>query len=50
MLVLAIARISYNHLLRWHWVTYGVTNGLLLAVIALGNSAKAHSGGLILLV
>jgi rod shape determining protein RodA len=40
LLVLAIARISYNHLLRWHWVTYGVTNGLLLAVIALGNSAK----------
>ncbi len=40
LLVLAIARISYNHLLRWHWVTYGITNGLLLAVIALGNSAK----------
>jgi len=40
ILVLAIARISYNHLLRWHWVTYGMTNGLLLAVIALGNSAK----------
>jgi rod shape determining protein RodA len=39
-LALAIARISYNHLLRWHWVTYGITNGLLLAVIALGNSAK----------
>jgi rod shape determining protein RodA len=39
-IVLGIARISYNHLLRWHWVTYGVTNGLLLAVIALGNSAK----------
>jgi rod shape determining protein RodA len=40
LIVLGIARISYNHLLRWHWVTYGVTNGLLLAVIALGNSAK----------
>jgi rod shape determining protein RodA len=39
-IVLGIARISYHHLLRWHWVTYGVTNGLLLAVIALGNSAK----------
>jgi rod shape determining protein RodA len=40
LLTLSIARISYNHLLRWHWVTYGLTNGLLLAVIALGNSAK----------
>jgi rod shape determining protein RodA len=40
LIVFGIARISYNHLLRWHWVTYGVTNGLLLAVIALGNSAK----------
>jgi rod shape determining protein RodA len=40
LIVFAIARISYNHLLRWHWVTYGITNGLLLAVIALGNSAK----------
>ncbi len=40
VIVLVIARISYNNLLRWHWVTYGLTNGLLLAVIALGNSAK----------
>jgi rod shape determining protein RodA len=40
VMVLGIARMSYSHLLRWHWVTYGVTNGLLLAVIALGNSAK----------
>jgi rod shape determining protein RodA len=40
LVVLGIARISYNHLLRWHWVTYGITNGLLIAVIALGNSAK----------
>ncbi|MCY7334799.1 MAG: rod shape-determining protein RodA [Chamaesiphon sp.] len=39
-IVLGIARISYNHLLRWHWVTYGVTNGLLIAVDFLGNSAK----------
>jgi rod shape determining protein RodA len=37
---LGIARISYNHLLRWHWVTYGLTNTLLIAVFALGNSAK----------
>jgi rod shape determining protein RodA len=40
LIVLGIARISYNHLLRWHWVTYGFTNGLLMAVIILGSSAK----------
>jgi rod shape determining protein RodA len=40
VVVLGIARISYNHLLRWHWLTYGLTNGLLMAVIVLGNSAK----------
>ncbi len=40
VIVLGLARISYNQLLRWHWVSYGVTNGLLLAVMALGNSAK----------
>jgi len=39
-IVLGIARISYNHLLRWHWVTYGLTNGLLIAVDVLGSSAK----------
>jgi rod shape determining protein RodA len=39
-IVLGIARISYHSFLRWHWITYGVTNGLLIAVIALGNSAK----------
>ena len=39
-IVFAIARISYNSLLRWHWVTYGATNALLIAVMALGNSAK----------
>jgi rod shape determining protein RodA len=36
----AIARVSYNNLLRWHWVTYGLTNGLLVAVDFMGNSAK----------
>ncbi len=40
VVVLGIARISYNHLLRWHWLTYGLTNSLLMAVIVLGNSAK----------
>lgn len=40
VIALGIARISYNHLLRWHWVTYGLTIGLLIAVDFLGNSAK----------
>ncbi len=39
-IVFGIARIPYNYLLRWHWITYGVTNGLLIAVDFLGNSAK----------
>ena len=39
-IALGITRISYNYLLRWHWVTYGLTNGLLVAVDFLGNSAK----------
>lgn len=39
-IVLAIARTSYNSLLRWHWLTYGITNALLIAVMLLGNSAK----------
>jgi rod shape determining protein RodA len=40
VIVLGLSRISYNHLIRWHWVTYGLTNGLLIAVMVLGNSAK----------
>jgi rod shape determining protein RodA len=40
LIVLGIARMPYIQMLRWHWVTYAATNGLLLAVIALGNSAK----------
>ena len=39
-IVFGIARIPYNYLLRWHWITYGVTNGLLIVVDFLGNSAK----------
>lgn len=40
VIALGIARISYNYLLRWHWATYGLTIGLLIAVDFLGNSAK----------
>ncbi|WP_310487339.1 FtsW/RodA/SpoVE family cell cycle protein, partial [Chamaesiphon sp. VAR_69_metabat_338] len=39
-IVFVIARIPYNQLLRWHWVSYGLTNGLLVAVDFLGSSAK----------
>jgi rod shape determining protein RodA len=39
-IVLGVARISYNHLLRWHWIVYGLTNGLLIAVMVTGSSAK----------
>ena len=40
VIVLGMARMSYTNLLRWHWVTYGLTNALLIAVIGLGNNAK----------
>ncbi len=40
LIALGVARISYNHLLRWHWITYGLTNALLIAVMVLGSSAK----------
>ncbi len=39
-IALGIARISYNNLLRWHWVTYAATNALLIAVIALGSTTN----------
>jgi rod shape determining protein RodA len=39
-IVLIIARMSYNHLLRWHWVSYAIANALLIAVDFFGNSAK----------
>jgi len=35
-----IARWSYENLLQWHWVTYGLTNLSLLAVMIIGTSAK----------
>ena len=40
VIALGLARISYNHLLRWHWVTYGLTNAMLILVMVLGSSAK----------
>ena len=44
-----IARISYNHLIRWHWATYGLTSGLLVAV-DWAIVPKARSDGLVLAV
>ncbi len=35
-----IARWRYENLLQWHWVTYGLTNLSLLAVMIIGTSAK----------
>jgi len=34
---LVIARLRYDHLLQWHWITYGLTNLGLLAVMFLGR-------------
>jgi rod shape determining protein RodA len=34
---MAIARWRYDHLLQWHWVTYGITNLGLLAVMFMGR-------------
>lgn len=39
-LALSIARFRYENLLRWHWITYAITNISLLAVIAVGVAAN----------
>ena len=40
MLVLAIARYNYRFLLHWHWLIYALTNISLIAVMAIGVTAK----------
>ena len=40
VLALAIARCQYQHLMQWHWTTYGITNLSLLAVMVMGTAAK----------
>ena len=40
VLVIAIARYNYRHLLRWHWLVYLITNASLIAVMIVGVSAK----------
>ncbi len=37
---LVISRWSYDALLQWHWVIYGITNLSLIAVMVVGASAK----------
>ncbi|ERN39955.1 rod shape-determining protein RodA [Rubidibacter lacunae KORDI 51-2] len=39
-LVLLVARCRYEVLIRWHWLTYGLVNALLVAVMVAGVSAK----------
>ncbi|MBW4517228.1 MAG: rod shape-determining protein RodA [Timaviella obliquedivisa GSE-PSE-MK23-08B] len=44
VLTLTLARWRYENLLRWHWITYGVMNVILLVVPFLGtevNGAKS---------
>jgi rod shape determining protein RodA len=40
LIALFLARIRYENLLQWHWVTYGLTNFSLIAVMLAGTSAK----------
>ncbi|WP_414620232.1 rod shape-determining protein RodA [Calothrix sp. CCY 0018] len=40
LIVLLIARSRYEALRQWHWVTYALTNASLIAVMAIGVSAK----------
>ena len=39
-LTLFLARCRYENLIQWHWVIYGITNVLLIAVMVIGYSAK----------
>ncbi|MBW4613362.1 MAG: rod shape-determining protein RodA [Desmonostoc vinosum HA7617-LM4] len=40
LIALFLARIRYEHLMQWHWVTYALTNASLIAVMIAGTSAK----------
>ncbi|MEO0839247.1 MAG: rod shape-determining protein RodA [Cyanobacteria bacterium J06643_5] len=40
LLALLIARIRYENLRQWHWITFALTNASLIAVMAIGVSAK----------
>ena len=40
LIALFLARIRYELLMQWHWVTYALTNLSLIAVMIAGTSAK----------
>ncbi|MCC5623509.1 rod shape-determining protein RodA [Nostoc sp. CHAB 5715] len=40
LIALFLARIRYEILMQWHWVTYALTNFSLIAVMIAGTSAK----------
>ncbi|MEH1871506.1 rod shape-determining protein RodA [Nostoc sp.] len=40
VIALFLARTRYELLMQWHWVTYGLTNFSLIAVMIAGTSAK----------
>ncbi|CDN13803.1 Rod shape-determining protein RodA [Richelia intracellularis] len=40
LLALVLARIPYQNWLKFHWVTYTITNLSLIAVLVIGTSAK----------
>jgi len=39
-LALALARMRYEFLVQWHWLTYGLTNLVLIAVLLFGHTAN----------
>lgn len=45
VLALAIARVRYEQLLQWHWIIYGITIVLLVAVKFFGVEGLGHSAG-----
>ncbi|MBW4554543.1 MAG: rod shape-determining protein RodA [Trichormus sp. ATA11-4-KO1] len=40
LIALFLARIHYENLIQWHWITYSLTNLSLVAVMIIGTSAK----------
>lgn len=40
LIALLVARSRYENLQRWHWITFALTNASLIAVMAIGVSAK----------
>jgi rod shape determining protein RodA len=40
VIALLLARLRYENLLQWHWITYTLTNISLIAVMIIGHKAK----------